>query len=56
MKEWFDKVSFLRFNQKEFPVPGDVEAYLTVEYGADYMTLPPEEKRLSYHTDKIDLF
>lgn len=55
-KKWFDNISFLQFNQKEFPVPGDITAYLTVEYGPDYMTLPPEEKRLSYHTDKIDLF
>lgn len=55
-KEWFENVSFLRFNQKDFPVPGDIKSYLSVEYGSDYMTLPPEDKRLSYHTDKIDLF
>lgn len=55
-KEWFENVSYQKFNQKEFPVPGDIKAYLTVEYGPDYMELPPEEKRLSYHTDDIDLF
>lgn len=36
------------FEDREFFVPGDVDKYLTLEYG-DYMQLPPEEKRVAKH-------
>lgn len=36
------------FEDREFFVPGDVDKYLTLEYG-NYMRLPPEEKRGAKH-------
>ena len=46
--EIFEKSSELIFNGRYFKVPYDFEKYLTITYG-DYMTLPPEEKRVSNH-------
>ena len=46
--EIFEKSSELLFNGRYFKVPYDFEKYLTITYG-DYMTLPPEEKRISNH-------
>ena len=37
-----------KFEDSEFFVPGDVDQYLTLEYG-DYMQLPPVEKQVSMH-------
>lgn len=36
------------FEDREFFVPGDVDRYLTLEYG-DYMQLPPKEKQVGKH-------
>lgn len=36
------------FEDRKFLVPGDVDKYLTLEYG-DYMQLPPEEKQVAKH-------
>lgn len=36
------------FEDREFFVPGDVDKYLTLEYG-DYMQLPPKEKQVAKH-------
>lgn len=52
-KEWLDNVKYLRYCKKDFPVPGDINSYLIAEYGSDYMELPPVEKRVSGHTDKV---
>lgn len=35
----------ISFEKHEIKFPKNVDAYLTVRYGSDYMTLPPEEKR-----------
>ena len=37
-----------RFEDREFFVPGDVDKYLTLEYG-NYMQLPPKEKQVAKH-------
>ena len=29
----------------------DYDTYLTLQFGEDYMTPPPPEKRISYHTN-----
>ena len=36
------------FEEREFFVPGDVDKYLTLEYG-NYMQLPPKEKQIAKH-------
>ncbi len=51
--QWFHDVIELPFESTTVVVPRDYDAYLTLLYG-DYMTLPPEEKRIShphYFTD-----
>lgn len=47
-KAMFENPVAHKFEDSEFFVPGDVDAYLTSEYG-DYMQLPPEEKRVATH-------
>ena len=41
-----------RFADLTVPVPSDPHAYLIGEYGEDYMTLPPEDQRVT-HTDQV---
>ena len=47
-KELFSFPIKHKFEECEFFVPGQVEAYLTQEYG-DYMKLPPKEKQIAKH-------
>lgn len=46
---WFAKPRFVQFEGREMPVPTEAEKYLAERYGQDFMELPPEEKRHSYH-------
>ncbi len=48
-QEWFGEPRWTDFEGRRMPVPTGAEAYLAERYGADYMQLPPEEKRHSYH-------
>ncbi|MCQ2217105.1 MAG: LicD family protein [Paludibacteraceae bacterium] len=45
----FEKTKYLKFEDKEYPVPYKIEEYLSIHYGNDYMQLPPIEKRISHH-------
>ena len=47
--EWFGKPQFVEFEGRMMPIPTNADAYLSTRYGADYMQLPPVEKRKSYH-------
>lgn len=48
--------TFLTFENAEFRVPSKYQELLLQVFGADYMDLPPEEKRNSGHTlTKIDI-
>ena len=47
-KVWFDESVDMPFEDTTIKVPGKYDKYLTHVYG-DYMTLPPEEKRVSLH-------
>ena len=47
-KEIFEHPIKQRFEASEFWVPGEIERYLTLEYG-DYMKLPPKEKQVAKH-------
>lgn len=49
--DMFDKREYASFETTEnrggrFPIPACYNACLTAEYGADYMQLPPEDKRI----------
>ena len=48
-KSYFDHFIELNFAGHSFPAIADYDAYLRHYYG-DYMQLPPENERLSYHT------
>lgn len=47
-KEDMIPVNYVEFEQYQFPVPKNLDAYLTMMYG-DYMTPPPEGKRFQRH-------
>lgn len=47
-KEWFGKGSMVIFGGKEYCAPANPHEVLHKTYG-DYMTLPPEEKRIPLH-------
>lgn len=47
-KKWFDSSSELMFEGTMLKVPIEYDKVLNKIYG-DYMTLPPEEKRISHH-------
>ena len=51
-REWFDKTIDLPFEGHMFKVPVGYDQVLIEEYG-DYMTLPPEENRVTHHTCKM---
>lgn len=48
-RHFFDHYTELTFEGHSFPVIAEYDAYLRHYYG-DYMQLPPEKERLSYHT------
>lgn len=53
-KALFDEVDYYTFEGEKFAGVKDFDKCLKTSYG-DYMTLPPEDKRVSNHFAKIDL-
>lgn len=51
-KAMFENLIKLQFENLQVNAPADYDRYLTCVYG-DYMTLPPEEERVSVHNAKI---
>ena len=47
--EWFQKPSYLKFEDMEVPCPGNPQEYCKLQYGNTYMQLPPEDKRHPHH-------
>ena len=47
--EWFQKPSYLKFEDMEVPCPGNPHEYCKLQYGNTYMQLPPEDKRHPHH-------
>ena len=48
-QEWFDDPTYLQFEDLQVPCPKDVKRYCELQYGPNYMELPPEEKRTPHH-------
>ncbi len=51
-KALFDEIAYYDFEGLSFPSVKNYDGYLTAEYG-DYMTLPPEDKRINHNTGAI---
>ncbi|MSV25946.1 LicD family protein [Selenomonas sp. WCA-380-WT-3B 3/] len=47
--EWFTSPKYLKFEDMEVPCPGNPEQYCILQYGENYMELPPKEKRKPHH-------
>ena len=47
-KNLLDELEPILFEGKYYPAPKDYKTYLTYIYGSDYMTPPPENKRLPH--------
>lgn len=50
--EWFDNVRLVPFENIVIPIPIGAEEMLNVQYG-DWMSLPPIEKRGTWHANEI---
>ena len=53
-KGWFDNTTEVEFEGYRFKAPSDYDAVLKRLYG-DYMQLPPENERITHHSNKIYL-
>lgn len=51
-KEWFEKSILTEFEGHMLPVPAEYDKILTSVYG-DYMKLPPVEKQVTHHVNKM---
>ena len=51
-KHWISNLKLHKFENAEFFVPDDYDALLTACYG-DYMTLPPLDKQVTHHNNKM---
>lgn len=54
-KDVYYPTSRMKFENKEFQAPANVEYYLSRIYGPNYMELPPIEKRVTHNIVKLDL-
>ena len=52
-REWLAKTQMMQFEDTEFPGSVLYDDYMTSFYG-DYMTLPPENKRMTHEFERID--
>lgn len=50
-KNLFNNLTEVEFEGKRYSGFADYHTYLSLLFGNDYMTPPPQEKRLSYHTN-----
>ena len=48
-QEWFQEPRWVEFEGRKMPIPTGAEGFLSERYGSDFMKIPPEEKRQSYH-------
>ncbi len=55
-KEWFKNAQYIKFGNKEYPVPQAIEDYLTIQYGTSFMSLPPENERINNHMGSIKIW
>lgn len=48
---WFNPVRLISFEGKDYYSVNNMDGYLILTYGSDYMTPPQEKDRVSYHTN-----
>lgn len=53
--DYFGQPILLQFEDLKLSCPHKFREYLTAIYGAEYMQLPPEEKRVLHHYEIISL-
>lgn len=53
-KEWYESTVLLEFENCQFKAPVGYDEILTKMYG-DYMKLPPEDKQVTHHSNKVYL-
>ena len=46
--------SVIEFEGKKYSAPHDIKEYLRIQYGDDYMTLPPVSKRQTHEPIKLE--
>ena len=52
-KKVYEPFSEVVFEGKKYPAPADTDYYLSRIYGANYMELPPIEKRVTHNPNRI---
>ncbi len=53
--ELFNEYTQLKFEDREFRIIQKPEKYLSIMYGPNYMTPPPESERITHHINKMFL-
>ena len=48
-RKWFAHPKMMQFEDIEAPCPGNPNKYCELQYGKNYMELPPDEKRVPHH-------
>ena len=56
LREWMEHYCDLEFENLLVKAPVDYDSFLRFMFGDDYMTLPPEEKRIPKHTATYIVF
>ena len=54
-KHIFGTTQMYEFEGHQYPGVEHVDEYLTINFGSDYMQLPPVEKRIQHHFFRLDL-
>lgn len=54
-RDSFCKMMYMNFEKRQYPVCSNIDSYMTILYGGDYMQIPPQDKREKHMCWKFDL-